>query len=302
MTDSRPISNGRRLRIGLAANRLHHANPDSDLFRLLREVEPAIREGLQPTLFAVGRTFDAIGSHGLLENYPGLIRYPFGREGGLMRLVARVVDPDPSQAIDAAIYLIDPVDPSSTFPEAVALKRQCVIHGKPFISTLLGAREWFELKAIHAGASPNRALDPVFDFGAQSIALVAHDARKSEMVELVREHFDFFDAFATRIATGTTGGLLNSLAGEMRPGRRGPWVKALLSGPMGGDAQIAELLLDGACQRVLFLEDPHVARQHEADIQLLERAARTVGNRVSCLADLGSARSWIQDCRRRLRS
>jgi methylglyoxal synthase len=304
MSDSRPpqpdaIAGRRPLRIGLAANRLHHSTPDSDLFRLLREAEPVLRQCLKPTIFAVGRTFDAIRARGLLDDYPGLIRYPFGREGGLMRLVARVVDPEPAEAIDVAIYLIDPVDPSSTFPEAVALKRQCVIHGKPFISTLLGAREWFELKAVEAGNEPNRALDPVFAFGSQSIALVAHDARKTEMIDLVREHFDFFDRFAARVATGTTGGLLNTLAATMRPGRRDPWVRALRSGPMGGDAQIAELLLDGACQRVLFLEDPHVARQHEADIQLLERAARTVGDRVACLADLASARAWIDGCQRR---
>lgn len=288
-----------RMRIGLAANRLHHDAPDAALFRLLREVDPVVRDPLRPTLLAVGRTHDAIRREGLLDGYDGLQRYPYGREGGLMRLVSRVVDPDPATAIDAAIYLIDPVDPSSTFPEAVALKRQCIIHAKPFLSTLLGAREWFELRAVSAGAAPNPGLDPVFDFGSQAIALVAHDARKTEMIELIREHFDFFDGFAMRVATGTTGGLLNALARELRPGRAAPWVRALKSGPLGGDAQIAELLLDGACQRVLFLEDPHVARQHEADIQLLERAARTVTDQAACYGDLATARAWVADVRRR---
>jgi methylglyoxal synthase len=287
------------MRIGLAANRVHHDGPDAALFRLLREVEPIVRDPLRPTFLAVGRTHDAIRRAGLLDGYAGLQRYPYGREGGLMRLVSRVVDPDPATAIDAAIYLIDPVDPSSTFPEAVALKRQCIIHAKPFLSTMHGAREWFELRAVSAGAAPNAALDPVFDFASQAIALVAHDARKTEMIELVREHFDFFDGFATRVATGTTGGLLNALARDMRPGRAGPWVLALKSGPLGGDAQIAELLLDGACQRVLFLEDPHVARQHEADIQLLERAARTMTDQVACYGDLATARAWVADVRRR---
>lgn len=287
------------MRIGLAANRVHHDGPDAALFRLLREVEPIVRDPLRPTFLAVGRTHDAIRRAGLFDGYAGLQRYPYGREGGLMRLVARVVDPDPATAIDAAIYLIDPVDPSSTFPEAVALKRQCIIHAKPFLSTMHGAREWFELRAVSAGAAPNAALDPVFDFASQAIALVAHDARKTEMIELVREHFDFFDGFATRVATGTTGGLLNALAREMRPGRTAPWVRALKSGPLGGDAQIAELLLDGACQRVLFLEDPHVARQHEADIQLLERAARTMTDQVACYGDLATARAWVADVRRR---
>ena len=297
MSASKPPCPG--LRIGLAANRLHHDTPDAALFRLVREIESPVRQWLQPTILAVGRTHDAILREGLLQRYPGLVRYPYGREGGLMRLVSRVVDPDPASAIDAAIYLIDPVDPSSTFPEAVALKRQCIIHARPFLSTLLGAREWFELRAVSAGAPPNAALDPVFDFATQTIALVAHDARKQEMLGLVREHFDFFDRFARRVATGTTGGLLNELARELHPDRQGNWVQALKSGPLGGDAQIAEMLLDGACQRVLFLEDPHVARQHEADIQLLERAARTVTDQVACYGDLVTARAWIADLRTR---
>ncbi|MGD9946488.1 MAG: methylglyoxal synthase, partial [Burkholderiaceae bacterium] len=213
------------LRIGLAVNRLHHDAPDAALFQLLREAEGRIRDTLRPTLLVVGRTYDAIVREGLLAGYDGLQRYPYGREGGLMKLVARVVDPDRDSAIDAAIYLIDPVDPSSTFPEAVALKRQCIIHGRPFLSTLHGAREWFELQAVAAGAPPAAALDPLFAFDEQTIALVAHDARKQDMIELIDRHFDFFDGYGRRVATGTTGARLNELARQRRPARPQPWVQ-----------------------------------------------------------------------------
>jgi len=64
---------------------------------------------------------------------------------------------------------------------------------------------------------------------------------------------------------------------------------------VGGDAQIAELRHYGACQRELFQEGPRVARQHEADIQLLERAARTVTDQVACYGDLVTAQAWIAD-------
>ena len=75
----------------------------------------------------MGRTHDAIVREGMLQGYSGLIRYPYGREGGLMKLVARVTEGRDGQApFDGAIYLIDPVDPSSIFPEALALKRQCI--------------------------------------------------------------------------------------------------------------------------------------------------------------------------------
>jgi methylglyoxal synthase len=222
-------------------------------------------------------------------------RFPYGREGGLMMLVSRIVETDPARNLDAIIYLMDPVDPSSNFPEALALKRQCVIHGKPFLSTLAGAREWLELEALAAGAEPDRTLDPVFNLGSEGIALIAHDALKPRMLALAEQHFDVLDRFAMRCATGTTGGLLNQLARRIKGEAAGSnWVRPFLSGPLGGDAQIAELILNRQCRRVLFLEDPHVARQHEADIQLLERAARTVTDYASCSSDANGAERWLR--------
>jgi methylglyoxal synthase len=290
-----------RYRIGLAANRAHLDSPGSALVQLLEGAHDAITLHLQPQLVVIGRTLDAIESVGLLEAYQHIERFPYGRQGGLMKLVSRVVDEDPSRTLDAVIYLIDPVDPSSAFPEAVALKRQCIIHGKPFLSTLASAREWFELEAIAAGAAPDPALDPVFDLANESIVLIAHDAMKDGMLALARRHFDMLDRFAVRYATGTTGRLLNELAQEIKGRDAGRnWVKPFLSGPLGGDAQIAELILDRQCRRALFLEDPHVARQHEADIQLLERAARTVTDYASCISEARCIERWFSLIRKRI--
>ncbi|RJG27174.1 methylglyoxal synthase [Massilia cavernae] len=287
-------STPRRLRIGLAANRSHQDNCNSALVRLLAEANGAIQR-LKPHFVVVGRTLDAMERHGLLPDYPSVERFPYGREGGLMMLVSRIVETDPTRNLDAVIYLMDPVDPSSNFPEALALKRQCVIHGKPFLSTLAGAREFLELEAIEAGAPPDPTLDTAFDLGSDSVALIAHDAMKPRMLALAEKHFDLLDRFAFRYATGTTGGLLNQLAERVKGSSAGSkWVTPFLSGPLGGDAQIAELILSRQCRRVLFLEDPHVARQHEADIQLLERAARTVTDYASCSSDANGADRWLQ--------
>jgi methylglyoxal synthase len=129
------------------------------------------------------------------------------------------------------------------------------------------------------------------------VALIAHDSRKAAMVAFVREHFGFFDRFGARIATGTTGGLLNALADE-RGGTQGnaPWLQRFRSGPLGGDAEIALEVLEGRCQRIVFFEDPHVARQHEADIQLLERSARIATERAMCVSDSASAEEWVKRC------
>ncbi|HEY9278577.1 MAG TPA: methylglyoxal synthase, partial [Eoetvoesiella sp.] len=243
----------------------------------------------------VGRTYDAIERSGLLKGYPGLVRYPYGREGGLMKLVARVTDQHSGiQPLDGAIYLIDPVDPSSIFPEALALKRQCITHGRPFVSTLAGAVEWIEVERIQAGLVPDPSLDRQFDFSRQTLALIAHDALKDSMVDFAGQHFDLLSQFAMRIGTGTTGRRLNELARSKGWPEHRPWVQEYLSGPLGGDAQIAEQVLERRCQRVIFFEDPHVARQHEADIQLLERAVRVVTGEASCATAPAVAHKWAQ--------
>ena len=287
------------LRFGLTANRLHHATPDAALFTWLRASSATIRE-LGIELHTVGRAYDAILREGMLQGYCGLVRYPYGRDGGLMRVVARVTPPyEGHESLDGAIYLIDPVDPSSIFPEMLALKRQCITHGLPFISTLAGAIEWMEIERVRAGLAPDPSADPLFDFEDQTMALIAHDALKSEMVAFADQHFDLLSRFAHRVATGTTGGLLNELAWSKGWPKDKLWVQRYLSGPLGGDAQIAELVLDRRCRRVIFFEDPHVARQHEADIQLLERAVRVKTDYAMCATSPTVARCWADAVKRR---
>jgi len=287
------------MRLGLAANRLHHHGKDAALFRWLRACAAGIRE-LDLGLHAVGRTYDAIAGQGLLAGHAGLRRYPFGREGGLMKLVAEVVGLEGgARTLDGAIYLIDPVDPSSIFPEAVALKRQCVIHGKPFLSTVASARDWIEFERIHAGLAPDPGADDLHDFGSHTLALIAHDAMKPQMMAFADQHFDLLSRFAHRVGTGTTGQRLNELAWSRGWPQGQPWVHRYESGPMGGDAQIADRVLQRQCQRAIFFEDPHVARQHEADIQLLERAVTTVTDHAVCMTSPVVARRWAEAAQRR---
>jgi methylglyoxal synthase len=286
------------MRLGLAANQLHHAHADAALFRWLRTCEAGIRE-LGFGLHAVGRTYDAIARTGFLADYAPLRRYPYGREGGLMKLVAEVVGLGDDRVLDGAIYLIDPVDPSSIFPEAVALKRQCVIHSKPFISTVASARDWIELERIHAGMVPDPDADEFHALEAQTVALIAHDAMKPEMLTYAAENFDVLSRFDHRVGTGTTGQRLNELAWSRGWPEDKPWVERYQSGPLGGDAQIADLVLERRCQRAIFFEDPHVARQHEADIQLLERAVTTRTDEAVCMTSPKVATRWAEAVRRR---
>lgn len=284
------------LRFALVAHRLHRQQGTGALQRWARSCESALGR-LPWRLAVVGASHDALEREALLVGRLPLERLPSGREGGLMRVVSRIAGGlAPQQALDGVFFLMDPVDPSSTFPEAQALKRQCVTHGKPFVPTLAGALEWVAVESLLAGLDGTgvHGIGPLLDLESQTAALIAHDARKTQMVEFVGEHFELLSRFGSRVATGTTGELLNELAWSRGWPAGQPWVHRYQSGPLGGDAQIAELVLDGRCQKVIFFEDPHVARQHEADIQLMERAVWSAGERTSCLNSPAMARRWAQ--------
>jgi methylglyoxal synthase len=95
------------------------------------------------------------------------------------------------------------------------------------------------------------------------IAIIAHDGRKAEMVQFLNEHKDFLHKReVSLIATGTTGEKVR---------KAGFKVNALLSGPLGGDAQIAARVAEGKCHMVLFFRDPLDKHPHEPDILMLMR-------------------------------
>ena len=94
-----------------------------------------------------------------------------------------------------------------------------------------------------------------------NIALIAHDGKKPEMVSFVVRNRDFLD-HANLYATGTTGGHIE---------KEGFRVTKLLSGPKGGDAQIAALIATGDVDVVIFFRDPLDRHPHEPDVQMLLR-------------------------------
>ena len=65
------------------------------------------------------------------------------------------------------------------------------------------------------------------------------------------------------MATGTTGGRIADATGLP--------VERVLSGPLGGDAQIATLVATGKCHALIFIIDPLSAHPHEPDIHGLLR-------------------------------
>lgn len=93
------------------------------------------------------------------------------------------------------------------------------------------------------------------------IALIAHDGKKALMVSFVRDNIKDFENFKL-IGTGNTGRLIQ--AAGLKVSRR-------LSGPLGGDAQIASEVATGKCHGVIFFRDPLGMHPHDPDISMLMR-------------------------------
>lgn len=93
------------------------------------------------------------------------------------------------------------------------------------------------------------------------IALIAHDGKKAEMVGFVKDHWDILSRMDL-VATGTTGGYVEQTGLE---------VNKKLSGPKGGDAQIAAMAAEDLLDGILFFRDPLGKHPHEPDVQMLMR-------------------------------
>lgn len=96
------------------------------------------------------------------------------------------------------------------------------------------------------------------------LALVAHDAKKNDLVAWAQKNADALSGF-TLFATGTTGGRMADDAGLT--------LTKLLSGPLGGDAQLGAMIAEGALDGLIFFIDPMTAVPHDVDVKSLLRLA-----------------------------
>ena len=103
------------------------------------------------------------------------------------------------------------------------------------------------------------------------IGLVAHDARKNDLVEWVKYNEGTL-AHHDLCATGTTGRLLQSQCPSLDIAR-------LKSGPLGGDQQLGAMIAEGRLDMLIFFTDPLTAMPHDVDVKALTRIA-TLGQVV----------------------
>lgn len=104
-----------------------------------------------------------------------------------------------------------------------------------------------------------------FTIGKQkSIALIAHDGKKQEMIKWCEEHKDILMRHFL-CGTGTTARMITEATGLP--------VKGYNSGPLGGDQQIGAKIAEGQIDVVIFFWDPLSMQPHDPDVKALLRIA-----------------------------
>ncbi|MFC0178960.1 methylglyoxal synthase [Thorsellia kenyensis] len=98
----------------------------------------------------------------------------------------------------------------------------------------------------------------------KSIALIAHDNLKDNLISWVKDNIIFLQEH-TLYATGTTGNLLEKEASLC--------IHKLISGPLGGDQQVGALIAEQKIDMMIFFWDPLNPAAHDPDVKALLRLA-----------------------------
>lgn len=121
----------------------------------------------------------------------------------------------------------------------------------------------------------------------RTIALVAHDNRKRDLIEWVRFNRGTLENYRL-ICTGTTGRLVQEALEASKSDNvpvsepKNLNITRLKSGPLGGDQQLGALIAEGEIDMIVFFWDPMQQQPHDVDVKALLRISNLYNIPTAC--------------------
>ena len=226
---------------------------------------------------------------------------------GMIDVISRLID----KKVDAVIHLTDWQDKSAKQDSAV-LSREANVHNVPIATNVESAeafiKQWqrepqccdYKLVKESEGDSEKKgiSLEEVFNACKRGkrtkvLAMISHNGKKTEMdiftVENCKEILENDYILATKSTGKRILRIMKALTGEDYSDR----ICCCKSGPEGGDLQIAQAVVKGICNNIIFFQDPEVSQPHDADIRLFEQAVTTPGVHSRLATNPSSAKLLI---------
>ena len=118
----------------------------------------------------------------------------------------------------------------------------------------------------------------------KSIALIAYDNRKKDLIEWVEWNVNILLSHKLT-CTGTTGSLVEKIIQDKLTTMNIPHdftIQKLRSGPLGGDQQLGSLITEGKIDFIIFFWDPMEPHPHDVDVKALLRIAVLYNIPIAC--------------------
>lgn len=216
---------------------------------------------------------------------------------GMINVIYRLVEGE----IQAVIHLKDWQDISAK-PDSEVLSREANVHNVPIATNYDTAeaftQSWQVQVTGNAASLFNKRkniitlkIDTRSKRKPKALALVAHDKMKLDICKFAVKYADVIaNDYKCIIATGTTGKWIKRFL-EAKYGAQSPLkVHQCYSGPEGGDLQIANAIIEGWCDKIIFFQDPSSSHPHDSDIRLFEQAVVAEGVNVKMATNYDSAK------------
>jgi methylglyoxal synthase len=115
----------------------------------------------------------------------------------------------------------------------------------------------------------------------KTIALIAHDNRKSDLLDWVKINRSILLRHKM-VCTGTTGRLVETALLDDSVDDSAIDIKKFKSGPLGGDQQLGALVCSGDVDMMIFLWDPISVQPHDVDVKALLRIGVLYNVPIAC--------------------